>query len=111
LPVAHTEDVFDALDLQEDLQRAYTGGTVFHVFLGESIEDWRSCRDLVKSIASNYRIPYFTISPTFSVCPVHGYLPGEHFHCPKCKTEIQEELRLKIETLEQQKEALIKRPA
>ena len=111
LPVAHTEDVFDALDLQEDLQRAYTGGTVFHVFLGESIEDWRSCRDLVKAIASNYRIPYFTISPTFSVCPVHGYLAGEHFHCPKCKTELQEDLREKIDTLERQKEELLKHPA
>jgi ribonucleoside-triphosphate reductase len=108
LPVAHTEDVFDALDMQEDLQRAYTGGTVFHVFLGEAIEDWHACRDLVKAIASNYRIPYFTISPTFSVCPVHGYLAGEHFNCPKCKAEAQGELRVKIEELEDERETLLK---
>jgi ribonucleoside-triphosphate reductase len=106
LPVNQTEDVFDALDLQEDLQRAYTGGTVFHMFLGEAIEDWRACRDLVKTIASNYRIPYFTISPTFSICPVHGYLAGEHFHCPKCKAIEEDMLREKIEALEKEKEAI-----
>ncbi|MDR0876888.1 MAG: ribonucleoside triphosphate reductase, partial [Treponema sp.] len=93
LPVMETEDIFDALDQQEALQTAYTGGTVFHAFLGESIEDWRSCRDLVKAIASGYRIPYYTISPTFSVCPVHGYLRGEHFNCPKCKEEKEAELK------------------
>jgi ribonucleoside-triphosphate reductase len=102
LPVMETEDIFDALDLQEELQAAYTGGTVFHVFLGEAIEDWRACRDMVKAIAHNYRIPYFTISPTFSVCPVHGYLKGEHFHCPKCKAETEEKLKLKILELEEE---------
>jgi ribonucleoside-triphosphate reductase len=111
LPVNQTEDVFDALDLQEDLQRAYTGGTVFHMFLGEAIEDWRACRDLVKAIASNYRIPYFTISPTFSVCPVHGYLAGEHFHCPKCKSIEEDMLREKIEALEKEKKEAIKQSA
>ncbi|MDR1095048.1 MAG: ribonucleoside triphosphate reductase [Spirochaetaceae bacterium] len=111
LPVSQTEDVFDALDLQEDLQRAYTGGTVFHMFLGEAIEDWRACRDLVKSIAANYRIPYLTISPTFSICPVHGYLSGEHFHCPKCKTIEEQAIRDKIAALEEEKEAAIRQSA
>jgi ribonucleoside-triphosphate reductase len=111
LPVNQTEDVFDALDSQEDLQRAYTGGTVFHMFLGEAIEDWRACRDLVKSIASNYRIPYFTISPTFSVCPVHGYLAGEQFHCPKCKAVEEDMLREKIEALEKEKEEMVRQSA
>jgi ribonucleoside-triphosphate reductase len=109
LPVSQTEDVFDALDLQEDLQRAYTGGTVFHMFLGEAIEDWRACRDLVKAVAANYRIPYFTISPTFSVCPVHGFLAGEHFHCPKCWTIEEQAIRDKIAALE--KEAAVQRSA
>jgi ribonucleoside-triphosphate reductase len=103
LPVMETEDIFDALDLQEELQTAYTGGTVFHVFLGEFIEDWRSCRALVKAIAHTYRIPYFTISPTFSVCPVHGYLKGEHFNCPVCKKEMKEKLEKKIAELEEER--------
>jgi ribonucleoside-triphosphate reductase len=107
LPVMETEDIFDALDQQEALQTAYTGGTVFHAFLGESIEDWRSCRDLVRSIASHYRVPYFTISPTFSVCPVHGYLRGEHFHCPKCREEQEAELREEISALEREREQIL----
>lgn len=108
LPVMQTDDVFDALDLQEKLQSAYTGGTVFHAFLGEAIDDWRTCRDLVKAIAQNYRIPYFTISPTFSVCPVHGYLQGEYFTCPKCKHEQEEELRRRITALEAERDAVLK---
>ncbi|GHV71180.1 anaerobic ribonucleoside triphosphate reductase [Spirochaetia bacterium] len=107
LPVMLTEDIFDALDLQEELQTAYTGGTVFHAFLGESIEDWRTCRDLVKSITHNYRIPYLTISPTFSVCPVHGYLRGEHFNCPICKDEEEEKIRRRIVDLEEEKAAVL----
>jgi len=107
LAVMETGDIFDALDLQEDLQTAYTGGTVFHTFLGEEIEDWRACRDLVKAIASGYRIPYFTISPTFSVCPVHGYLRGEHFTCPVCKAEKQEKLEFRIRELESEREELL----
>jgi ribonucleoside-triphosphate reductase len=104
LPVMQTEDIFDALDLQEKLQCAYTGGTVFHTFVGEAIEDWRVCRDLVKTIAYNYRIPYFTISPTFSVCPVHGYLKGEHFFCPQCRKEEKEHLSYRIAHLEKERE-------
>ncbi|UTD12718.1 ribonucleoside triphosphate reductase [Treponema denticola] len=103
LPVAYTTDVFEALDHQESLQRKYTGGTVFHIFLGESIKDWESCRDLVKAVANNYRIPYFSISPTFSICPIHGYLEGEHFECPYCKREKQAKLELKLAELEKER--------
>lgn len=107
LPVMLTDDIFDALDLQENLQRAYTGGTVFHAFLGEAIEDWRTCRNLVKTIAHKYRIPYFTISPTFSVCTVHGYLSGEHFTCPICKSEQEAAIQARINALEAEREALL----
>jgi len=108
LPVDHTEDIFDALDHQDELQTKYTGGTVFHAFLGEAIEDWRACRNLVKAVAENYHIPYFTITPTFSVCPVHGYLSGEHFTCPKCETEKKDALQKKIRELELERELAIK---
>ncbi len=111
LPVNYTEDIFDALDHQDELQARYTGGTVFHGFIGEALDDWKSCRELVKAIAENYKLPYFTISPTFSVCPVHGYLSGEHFNCPKCMDEekagITEEInRLKTEKDKIQKEMI-----
>lgn len=82
LPVSYTDDVFAVLDHQDSLQTRYTGGTVLHIFLGEQIEDWRQVRRLVRTIAENYRLPYFTITPTFSICPVHGYIPGEHSYCP-----------------------------
>jgi ribonucleoside-triphosphate reductase len=107
LPVTQALDIFDALDLQEKLQSAYTGGTVFHAFLGEAIEDWRTCRDLVKAMTYNYRIPYYTISPTFSVCPVHGYLKGEHFHCPKCKEKEESEIKARIAALEKEREEVL----
>ena len=100
LPVAYTQDLFDALDHQEELQTQYTGGTVFHIFLGEAVEEWGAVRDLVKAVAGTYRIPYFTISPTFSICPVHGYLSGKHFSCPKCKEEKEARLREEIRALE-----------
>jgi ribonucleoside-triphosphate reductase len=100
LPVGYTADIFDALDHQEELQASYTGGTVFHVFLGEAPEDLHAVRDLVKAIASKYRVPYYTISPTFSICPVHGYLSGEHFNCPRCKADKEQKLRGEIRTLE-----------
>ena len=86
LPVDLTDDLFDALDLQEELQTRYTGGTVFHGFLGESIDDIRTCKQLVRKVMENYRIPYFTVSPTFSVCQDHGYIKGEHNTCPTCGT-------------------------
>lgn len=107
LPVSFTTDVFEALDHQESLQRKYTGGTVFHVFLGEAIKDWKACRDLVKSIAFNYRIPYFSISPTFSICPVHGYIHGEHFECPICKKEAEIKLLQELERLEEERAIII----
>jgi ribonucleoside-triphosphate reductase (formate) len=84
LPVNATEDIFEALDMQYELQQKYTGGTVMHIFLGESIEDARTCASLVRSIAQNYRIPYFTISPTYSICATHGYIPGEQETCLSC---------------------------
>ncbi len=106
LPVDFTEDIFDALDLQDDLQIKYTGGTVFHGFLGERIRDWEACRELVKTIATGYRLPYFTLSPVFSVCPVHGYLEGEHFNCPKCRREEESAIDKEIAELESQKKQL-----
>jgi ribonucleoside-triphosphate reductase len=87
LPVGHTEDFFEALDLQEPLQTKYTGGTVLHGFLGERIQDIETTKKLVKTIAEKYSLPYFTLSPTFSICPSHGYLIGEHQICPKCVVE------------------------
>ncbi|MFW5728544.1 MAG: anaerobic ribonucleoside-triphosphate reductase, partial [Spirochaetota bacterium] len=103
LPVDFTADVFDALDHQDDLQSKYTGGTVFHAFLGEAISEWESCRSLVKTIATNYTLPYFTISPTFSVCPIHGYLAGEHFTCPKCEAEQRAAIEERIRELEEER--------
>jgi ribonucleoside-triphosphate reductase len=89
LPVDFTTDIFDALDHQESLQMKYTGGTVFHAMLGEKITDWRVCRELVQTICSSYRIPYFTISPVYSICAEHGYLSGEHKVCPECGAECE----------------------
>ncbi|MBE0069676.1 ribonucleoside triphosphate reductase [Thermoanaerobacterium thermosaccharolyticum] len=89
LPVDSTEDIFTALDLQDELQTKYTGGTVFHGFLGESISDPDTCKALVKKIAYNYRLPYYTITPTFSICDNHGYISGEHFTCPQCGNECE----------------------
>ncbi len=84
LPVDYTADVFDALDIQDDLQSLYTSGTVFHAFLGEKLPDWKAAASLVKKIADNYKLPYYTLSPTYSVCKEHGYIAGEHATCPKC---------------------------
>ena len=84
LPVGYTDDVFSALDVQDDLQTLYTSGTVFHTFLGEKLPDWKAAAALVRKIAENYRLPYYTLSPTYSVCTDHGYIAGEHFTCPTC---------------------------
>lgn len=84
LPVNYTDDIFEDLDLQDELQTKYTGGTVIHTFAGERITNGDVVKNLVKRICYNYKLPYFTITPTFSICPNHGYLPGEHFTCPKC---------------------------
>jgi ribonucleoside-triphosphate reductase len=89
LPVNYTDDIFETLELQEELQTKYTGGTVLHVFLGEQINDIETVKMFVRKIAGNYRIPYFTISPTFSVCPAHGYLDGAKTSCPICDQETE----------------------
>ena len=84
LPVGYTEDLFEALDKEDQFQTLYTSGTVFHCFLGQKLPDWKSCMNLVRKIAENYRLPYYTMSPTYSVCKNHGYLEGEQFTCPHC---------------------------
>ena len=84
LPVGYTEDIFAALDVQDELQTLYTSGTVFHAFLGEKLPDWQAAASLVRKIAENYKLPYYTLSPTYSVCKNHGYLSGEQFTCPHC---------------------------
>ncbi|MBE6399386.1 MAG: ribonucleoside triphosphate reductase [Lentisphaerae bacterium] len=90
LPVNFTDDIFAALDIQDNLQTLYTSGTVFHAFLGEKLPDWKAAANLVRKIAENYRLPYYTMSPTYSICQNHGYLSGEEFKCPECggKTEV-----------------------
>lgn len=87
LPVGCTNDIFTALELQDEIQALYTGGTVIHGFLGESINSIGTVKKLVKRIAHNFELPYYSITPTFSICPKHGYLSGEHEYCPKCEAE------------------------
>jgi len=96
LPVHFTEDLFEALELQDNLQTKYTGGTVFHGFLGERIWDKNMTKNLVRKIAENYSLPYFTLTPTFSICPVHGYISGEHYTCPKCVVEQKTEVYSRV---------------
>ena len=90
LPVGYSEDIFSALDVQDELQTLYTSGTVFHAFLGEKLPDWKAAANLVRKIAENYKLPYYTMSPTYSVCKDHGYIAGEKYTCPHCgqKTEV-----------------------
>ena len=89
LPVGYTEDIFTALDIQDELQTLYTSGTVFHAFLGEKLPDWKAAANLVRKIAHNYKLPYYTLSPTYSVCQEHGYLIGEQYKCPLCGKETE----------------------
>ena len=89
LPVGYTEDIFSALDIQDELQTCYTSGTVFHAFLGEKLPDWKAAATLVRKIAQNYKLPYYTLSPTYSVCREHGYLVGEQHSCPHCGKETE----------------------
>lgn len=84
LPVNYTEDIFDALEMEDEMQTLYTSGTVFHGFLGERMPDWKAAANLVKKIAYNFKLPYYTLSPTYSICENHGYIAGEHFSCPHC---------------------------
>lgn len=97
IPVGHTDDIFEALDLQDNLQTKYTGGTVLHGFLGERMWDSEATKQLVRKIAENYKLPYFTLTPTFSICPSHGYIAGEHFTCPQCVAEPAQEEYVMIE--------------
>ncbi|MDD5923265.1 MAG: ribonucleoside triphosphate reductase [Clostridia bacterium] len=89
LPVSYTDDIFTALDVQDELQTLYTSGTVFHAFLGEKLPDWKAAASIVRKISENYRLPYYTLSPTYSVCREHGYITGEHFTCPQCGKETE----------------------
>ncbi len=102
LPVNYTDDIFEALDLQDELQSSYTGGTVLHIFVGERITNTKSIKLLVKTVFENYKLPYLTITPTFSICPIHGYIPGEHKECPICKEEKLEEIESEIQRLKRQ---------
>lgn len=88
LPVGFTDDAFEALEYQNDLQCKYTGGTVLHLYMGERISDATACKNLVKKVIENYQLPYITITPTFSICPKHGYIAGEFDYCPKCDAEM-----------------------
>ncbi len=89
LPVGFTESVSEALNIQDELQVLYTSGTVFHAFLGQKLQDWKIAANVVKKIAENYKLPYFTLSPTYSICPEHGYITGEHYNCPTCQAETE----------------------
>jgi anaerobic ribonucleoside-triphosphate reductase len=89
LPVGYTDDIFDALEKEDEMQTLYTSGTVFHAFLGERLPDWKACAHLVRKIAENFKLPYYTMSPTYSVCEEHGYISGEHFKCPICGKETE----------------------
>ena len=100
LPVGYTDDVFKALELQDNLQTKYTGGTVLHIFVGEAMPDIASTKALVRKVAENFHLPYYTISPTFSVCPIHGYIAGEHEYCPKCDDEMGIEPDSELDKLE-----------
>lgn len=93
LPVGFTDDPFEALDLQSNLQTKYTGGTVLHLYMGQRISSAKVCRDIVRKVLTNYRLPYVTITPTFSICPKHGYISGEHKYCPICDEEKKAEKR------------------
>ncbi|MFA7074434.1 MAG: anaerobic ribonucleoside-triphosphate reductase, partial [Endomicrobiaceae bacterium] len=89
LPVNYTDDIFEVLDKQDEIQTKYTGGTVLHIFGGERIDNINSMKNFVKKVCDNYKLPYFTFTPTFSVCPNHGYLNGEHFYCPHCNSKCE----------------------
>lgn len=99
LPVNYTDDIFEMMDNQADINALYTGGSVQHLYLGERVKDLEAMKQLIKTIFTNYKIPYISITPTFSVCPVHGYLVGEHRHCPQCKAEAIHEIELEEERL------------
>ena len=88
LPVGFTSDPFEALDRQEELQSMYTGGTVLHLYMEDAVSSWKACMDLVRKAVTNFKVPYISITPTFSICPIHGYISGKHDFCPKCDEEL-----------------------
>ncbi|MDR2616618.1 MAG: ribonucleoside triphosphate reductase [Endomicrobium sp.] len=100
LPVNYTDDIFENLDLQDSMQSKYTGGTVLHMFVGEKVKDTQALKTFIKTVCENYKLPYFSITPTFSICPNCGYLEGEHDECPKCKNESIEEIDKQIKNFE-----------
>ena len=102
LPVNYTDDIFEILDLQDETQSKYTGGTVLHIFMGEKIKDTEALKKFIRKICQGYKLPYFSITPTFSVCPKCGYLEGEHFECPKCKDQKIQDIDRQISLLEEQ---------
>ncbi len=102
LPVNYTDDIFELLDLQDEIQAKYTGGTVIHIFMGEKIKDTIALKNFIKKVCEGYELPYFSITPTFSVCPKCGYIEGEHFECPKCKAQKVEDIEKQIALLEEQ---------
>jgi len=102
LPVSCKTDLFSALDHQDRLQTKYTGGTVFHIFVGESVDNTSSVKELIRKVSHGYKLPYFTITPTFSICPVHGYIKGEYGNCPLCRQEAQEKLMNELKELQMQ---------
>ena len=89
LPVGFTDDIFTMLKLQDELQNLYTGGTVVHLYTGEKLDDLTAVKNLIKKVFQQYRLPYLSVTPTFSICPAHGYLAGEYWHCPKCGTDTE----------------------
>jgi ribonucleoside-triphosphate reductase len=106
LPVNWSDDIFEVLDSQDEIQCKYTGGTVIHIFLGESLTDYRSVKNLTRKVINNYKLPYFTITPTFSICPIHGYIPGEHPTCPICEEEKKIKIKAEIQKLKDQLEQI-----
>ncbi|MDR0291798.1 MAG: ribonucleoside triphosphate reductase, partial [Elusimicrobium sp.] len=102
LPVNYTDDIFELLDLQDSLQGKYTGGTVMHIYMGEKVKDIKALKKFIKKVCGNYSLPYFSITPTFSVCPKCGYLEGEHKECPKCKADAVEDIERRIKAVEEQ---------
>ena len=97
LPAGFTDDPFTALDYQDDLQTQYTGGTVLHLYMNERISSATACKQLVKRVLQNYRLPYVSVTPVYSICPKHGYIAGEHKYCPKCDKELIERKRREME--------------
>ena len=106
LPVNWSDDIFEVLDSQDEIQCKYTGGTVIHIFLGESLTDYKSVKNLTRKVINNYKLPYFTITPTFSICPMHGYIPGEHPTCPICEEEKKVKIKAEIQKLKDQLEQI-----